>query len=207
MVYYLYLRKREGKNMCGRYHFSEEQSAEIHAIIQEVERKLGEQSVRQGEITPGSKMPILLPSAAGIVPELYVWGFRMPKSLVINARAETATDKAMFRECVAHRRCIVPASAFYEWDAQKRKYSFALPDSSILYMAGLYDLRSGIPCYCIITTAANESIQKVHNRMPLILEGEAVEAWLKQPETAADILQSKPPQLTMKSLDEQMGLW
>ena len=121
--------------MCGRYQFTLEQSAEILQIIQEVEKKCGAEaarSVRQGEITPGCKMPVLVGSEEGPTPELMVWGFRTPKSMLINAKAETALEKPSFAESVQCRHCVVPATGFYEWDSYKRKYRFMLPDAQAL---------------------------------------------------------------------------
>ena len=78
--------------MCGRYQFTAEQSAKILQIIQEVRDKFGTaaaHAVRQGDVKPGCKMPVLIGSDEGPTPELLVWGFRTPKSILINARAET----------------------------------------------------------------------------------------------------------------------
>ena len=156
--------------MCGRYQFTAEQCAEILQIIQEVARRHGTGAWTPGEIRPTATAPVLISSVEeGIHPELQSWGYKMPGNLVINARAETAADKPMFRTSVASQRCVIPSTGFYEWDAQKRKYRFNLPGENALYMAGLYAVRDGKPCYCILTTAANESMREVHHRMPLVL--------------------------------------
>ncbi len=76
----------------------------------------------------------------------------------------------MFRDSVLHRRCIIPAKHFYEWDSDKNKVTFLRKDKSVLYMAGFYNCFQGEDRFIIITTQANTSVQKVHNRMPLILE-------------------------------------
>lgn len=196
--------------MCGRYQFTEEQSAEIRKIIQEVQDKFGIQAakaVRRGEVTPGCKMPVLLASDEGPTPELLVWGFRTSKSLIINARAETAAEKPTFSESVESRHCVVPANGFYEYDGDKRKYQFTMPGSPTLYMAGIYDVRGGIPCYCILTTAANESMREVHDRMPLVLTGEQLEPWLYDLHSTDAFLKMAPPQLNRQLLDSQIALW
>lgn len=55
-------------------------------------------------------------------------------------------------------RCVIPSTGFYEWDREKRKYFFTVPNEEALYMAGLYAIRESRPCFCILTTAAS------HNR-------------------------------------------
>ena len=196
--------------MCGRYQFTAEQSAEILQIIQEVQDKCGDkaaEAIRQGEVVPGCKMPVLLGSDEGPSPELLVWGFRMPKSLIINARAETVLEKTMFSESAQARHCVIPSTGFYEWDGDKRKFLFTMPDAPALYMAGIFDVRGGVPCYCILTTAANDSMREVHDRMPLVLEREQVEPWLYDTKTTETFLKMTPPPLQKQLLDAQIGLW
>ena len=196
--------------MCGRYQFTAEQNTEIMEIIQEVQDKFGIQAakaIHRGEVTPGCKMPVLLPSNEGPTPELLIWGFRTSKSLIINARAETAAEKPTFSESVQSRHCVVPANSFYEYDGDKRKYQFTMPDSPLLYMAGIYDVRGGVPCYCILTTTANESMRDVHDRMPLVLEKEQLEPWLYDTHSTDAFLKMTPPQLNKQLLDSQIALW
>jgi len=194
--------------LCGRYQFTAEQSAEILQIIPEVSQRHGEGSWRPGEICPTDKAPVLVAGEHEVHPELYRWGYRYPGNLVINARAETAAEKPMFRESVAARRCVVPSTGFFEWDADKRKYLFTHPGQDALYMAGLYAVRDGEPCYCILTTAANDSIREVHNRMPLVLLREQIGPWLRSPEQAGQILRTQPPMLSRTAaFEEQLRLW
>ncbi len=196
--------------MCGRYQFTAEQSEEILQIIQEVQNKFGAEAakaVHQGEIKPGNRMPVLVGLEHSLVPELMVWGFRTPKSLLINARAESALEKPTFAESVRFRHCVIPSSGFFEWDRDKRKYHFTLPSSPTLYMAGIYDVRGGVPCYCILTTAANDSMREVHDRMPLVLEKEQTEPWLYDRKATDYFLSMTPPLLSRALLDNQIGLW
>ena len=192
--------------MCGRYQFSEEQSREMRKIVEEVERKYGE-TLKTGEIHPGAKAPVLVASKDGPTPELYTWGLRLSNALVINARAETAAEKPLFRESVEERRCVVPSTGFWEWDADKRKYFFTLPGSDELYMAGLYAIRDGAPCYCILTTEANESMRSVHDRMPLVLTKNQLGPWLSDPGAARKLLQTAPPELGKRDEEAQLRLW
>ena len=193
--------------MCGRYQFTEEQSAEILRIIQEVSRRYGDDSWTPGEIRPTNAAPVLVSEEQSIVPALYVWGFPMTGRPVINARSETAEEKPMFRESVVSRRCVIPSTGFFEWDGDKRKYLFTLPGEDALYMAGIYTIRDGRPCFCILTTAANESMREVHNRMPLVLEKERVKPWLEDASAARELLHQTPPQLVRAAADAQMRLW
>ena len=151
--------------------------------------------------------PVLVSEGNTVRPELQTWGYKLPNSLVINARAESAAEKPMFRDSVTRRRCVIPSSGFWEWSQSKRKFFFKLPGETVLYMAGLYSVRDGMPRYCILTTAANESMREVHHRMPLVLRREQITPWLEQPETATEILALVPPLLSKSSADDQLQLW
>ncbi len=165
-------------------------------------------SVPQGEIKPGCKMPVLLATEGGQpTPELMVWGFRTPKSLLINARAETALEKPSFADSTRYRHCVVPSTGFYECDGDKREFFFMSRDSAALYMAGIYDMRDGVPCYCILTTAPNASMRDVHDRMPLVLEREQIVQWLYDLKATEQFLKATPPLLERQLLDAQIGLW
>ena len=74
-------------------------------------------------------------------------------------------------------------------------------------MAGIFDVHGGVPCYCILTTAANDSKREVHDRMPLVLEREQVEQWLYDTKTTETFLKMTPPLLQKQLLDAQIGLW
>lgn len=194
--------------MCGRYQFTAEQCEEIRQIVERIQQKYGGGAWKPGEIRPSSRAPVLMEAAGEIAPQLMKWGYQLPGTLVINARAETAAEKPLFRESVKTRRCLIPSTGFYEWDAGKRKYFFILPgERSPLYMAGLYDHRNGENCYCILTTAANASMRPIHDRMPLILTREQGHNWLTDAGRAEDILAITPPELERSSAEAQLSLW
>lgn len=97
------------------------------------------------------------------MPELLAWGFPRfdKKGVVINARAETAPDKPMFRKCLEQRRCVIPSTGFYEWAADKTKYRFRLPGEDALYMAGLTTSLPGNPlCH------PDHRRERIHCRRP-----------------------------------------
>ncbi len=112
------------------------------------------------------------------------------KYSTINARAETVATAATYKEPFRHKRCIVPATGFYEPDKINYEkppfpwHYFQVKDQKIFGFAGLYDIwedkETGkeIRSYTIITTTPNELVGKYHNRMPVILERELEEEWL-----------------------------
>lgn len=106
-------------------------------------------------------------------------------SRMINARCETVAEKPAYRSAFAFRRCIVPASAFYEWEATpqgKQPFAFTPAGGGLLALAGLWERWEKGPepveSFTILTTSANELLGRIHDRMPVILEPEGVETWL-----------------------------
>ena len=115
------------------------------------------------------------------------------KRPLINARAEGIEAKPSFRGPVRHRRCIVPASGFYEWRRQgtgKQPYFVRPAEDEVFALAGIWDHWEGkqgevIESVAIITTSANELMQPIHDRMPVILEKDDLADWLA-PQTELD---------------------
>jgi putative SOS response-associated peptidase YedK len=114
----------------------------------------------------------------------------------INARAETLSEKPSFTELLKNRRCLVPASGFFEWKKEGNKkipFYLYLPKNPLFAFAGLYDCWAGsdgkyLFTYTIITTGPNDLIAKIHPRMPSILLPEYEDRWLsKTPLNAADL--------------------
>ena len=157
--------------MCGRYQFTEPQNADLRRILQDVRRRCGDraQDFRFGDVMPTAAAPVLIANGGKVVADLQTWGIPGWKGgLMINARAETVCEKPMFRRSMAAQRCVIPATSFYEWDAARHKYQFALPGEP-LYLAGLYDNVDGANRFVILTTTPNASMHGIHDRMPLIL--------------------------------------
>jgi putative SOS response-associated peptidase YedK len=121
-------------------------------------------------------------------------------SKTINARAETLSEKASFRDAFKSRRCIIPATGFYEWakkgENAKQPFYFYLKEKDVFGFAGLYeewlDKESGemLETCTIITTEANEVLEPVHDRMPVILKAENYDQWLDEKEKNTDRLQN-----------------
>ncbi|MEM7224915.1 MAG: SOS response-associated peptidase [Pseudomonadota bacterium] len=114
---------------------------------------------------------------------------------LINARAETVTEKPSFRTALKQRRCLIAADGFYEWSGAKgakQPHRFTLADGGPFGFAGLWerwrDPADGteIESCTIITCAANEVVAQIHPRMPVILPPEAFETWLDTGRPAAE---------------------
>jgi putative SOS response-associated peptidase YedK len=106
----------------------------------------------------------------------------------INAKSETVAVSALYREAFQRRRCLVPASGFYEWkklDAKRKQpYAIQVKDAPICALAGLWETwrdkatHQTLETYTIITTAPNELTAAIHDRMPVILPGKDYARWL-----------------------------
>ena len=108
-------------------------------------------------------------------------------SRMINARAETVSQKPSFRNAFRKRRCLIPADGFYEWKGEKgnkQPYYVFIPSGEPFAFAGLWETWTGkdeesvYKSCTIITTAASESIREIHHRMPVILDSDFYEKWL-----------------------------
>ena len=75
----------------------------------------------------------------------------------------------MFRKSLLERRCVVPTTGFYEWSRDKTKYRFRLPGRDALYLGGLWNTFQGQERFVVVTTAPNDTVINVHDRMPVLL--------------------------------------
>ena len=136
-----------------------------------------------------------------------VWGFSNPvrKGLIINARAETAREKVTFADSIARRRCVIPASGFYEWDPHKAKFRFTSPEGGLLLLAGFYREEQGVPRYTILTTEANDSMIKVHDRMPVMIGRDEIRPWIEDDAKLTDFLGRVQAPLTCEQESGQIS--
>jgi putative SOS response-associated peptidase YedK len=105
---------------------------------------------------------------------------------MINARAESVAEKPAFREALRKRRCLVPATGFFEWEGppgRKQPFAITVPDTPVFAFAGLWESwrpAGGEPVqtFTIVTTDANEAVAAIHDRMPVILTPTDADTWL-----------------------------
>ncbi len=187
--------------MCGRYTLRSS-IKEIAEALEAVSEKIREDKARYN-IAP--TQAVVAAREADEVRELVQlkWGL-VPAwakdasigSRLINARSETVAEKPSFKEAFRPRRCLIPASGFYEWarteTGNKQPFYFRMKDEHPFAFAGLWERwgegRETIESCTILTTEANEVLAPVHDRMPVIVAPEDYALWLDQKVTKAERL-------------------
>jgi len=176
--------------MCGRYTFTFDARHLIDAFGM---IPFGFDIVQGYNIAPGRYVVIVRPERGQRVADVAYWGLipgwvkdpnTSPKP--INARAETLEEKPTFRTAFKRKRCIIPASGFYEWKAvgkEKQPFYIHPADGDLFAFAGLMEDWQGphgevMVSTCIITTEPNALMAGIHNRMPVILPKAAWGLWL-----------------------------
>ncbi|MFH0911965.1 MAG: SOS response-associated peptidase [Planctomycetota bacterium] len=167
---------------------------------------------------------LLADPVRGTVLRELVWGLvphwardRAMGSKLINARAETASQKPAFRDAFRSRRCLIPADGFYEWDRaarRKQPYFIRLAEKGPMLLAGLWEewTRGGenpLRTCAILTTEANDLVRSIHERMPVILSWEDCKRWVSPgvpPRELQGLLRPCPAQaLTMFPVSAQVN--
>lgn len=198
--------------MCGRYYMDDETVEEIEKVIRLVDAKVHNRAdltmLQVGDIHPADLAPVIAGRNHEIQLEKIRWGIPKDDKLIINARTETVLEKKMFADSVEHRRIAIPAAGFYEWNAKKEKYTFRKKDKSLMWFAGFYNLEQNEDRFVILTTAANTSMQPVHDRMPLILDNNEIIPWILGDLHSYDnILKKVSEQLEKNTEFEQLSLF
>ncbi|MGJ9413812.1 SOS response-associated peptidase [Aeromicrobium sp. CF4.19] len=145
-------------------------------------------------------------------------------SKMINARSETVAEKPAFRRAFASRRALVPADGYYEWYAgpqdapkqPKQPFFITAPDRSVLALAGLYEFWRASPeqewliTFTILTTSAEDAQGRLHDRAPMLVHADAVDAWLEPVRRPGEELRemltpATPGPLTAYPVDRAVG--
>jgi putative SOS response-associated peptidase YedK len=187
--------------MCGRYDLNESP----HLLALWFNLAAEPSAYANPDVRPGDAAPVIrlvdgrrlaVPARWGLIPS---WA--KDDSIArhtFNARGETVSGKPSFQAAFRRRRCIVPVSAFFEWQAvpgerKKRKFRLAGADGHPLAIAGLWErwtrpeTGEAVDSFTVITTGANGVVAPIHDRMPVILAAHDWDAWL-DPETANPLL-------------------
>ena len=181
--------------MCGRYTLSAGHEALARAFLAEFSKELQASMQPRYNISPGTGiLAVLEDRDAGYrKADVFHWGLvpGWAKDVnigykLINARAETIAEKPSFRDAFRYRRCLVPASGFYEWDRRlspRQPYYFHPREQGFMAMAGVWEYwlhPNGSEIYSIslITTEANKVMEPIHHRMPVLLPADSWEEWL-----------------------------
>ena len=179
--------------MCSRYFLD----ADGNIIAYTFQVPVHERIRKRFNIAPTQEAPVVRAAEGGAREVAMLrWGL-VPfwakdlkiGSQMINARAETLAEKPAFRNAVKQRRCIVPATGFFEWQGEpgkKQAHAITVPGRALFAFAGLWESwkpKEGDPVetFTIVTTDANPVIAAIHDRMPVILPVDAYDDWLTGP--------------------------
>lgn len=184
--------------MCGRYTVS----ISLSTFIKHFGFKPLDDLPERYNIAPTENIPAIRKSPDGsrqlslfrwgLVPQ---WSKKFPSGM-INARSETINEKPSFRQAFRQRRCIIPASGFYEWrkiGSRKTPFYIHMANDDPMAFAGIWETwrtpeGAWIETCAILTTKANGLVAKLHDRMPVILPKESYDTWLNPDEHDPEIL-------------------
>lgn len=173
--------------MCGRYSLSGRARQELQVGLPFSDRTTDELWDRFN-VAPRQTVPILRLRDDELEAVPMLWGFvpsfvkeSVPKQQPINARAETVATNGYFRGAFKSRRCLVPATGYYEWPGTaigKQAHNICRRDDEPFLMAGIWDHWSGADRVAIIVGPPHPDLEKIHDRMPVFIPtGEAYQ-WL-----------------------------
>jgi putative SOS response-associated peptidase YedK len=182
--------------MCGRFTLTQSPNAVAQAFGIEVPK-----FPPRYNIAPSQPVGVVVQSSGqprrqfrlmqwGLIPS---WA-KEPSigSKLINARSETVHEKPSFRSAFKHRRCLIAADGFYEWQKKgsgaKQPFYFSMKDNSIFAFAGLWESWQDIETCTILTTSANELLKPIHERMPVIVKPKDYDVWLDPIVERTDVL-------------------
>ncbi len=211
--------------MCGRYSLTSPEDAmrQLFDLPSGITGALsGAWATPRYNIAPSQSAPVVRHAKNGGGPELtaMTWGLipswsREQTGGQINARSETAAEKPSFRDAYRHRRCLIPADGFYEWqkiDGGKQPYWISRADSAPFVFAGLWEnwtdgASQASPRYAILTTAASEALRPIHHRMPVILKKQGFAAWLdpKQSPQAELFAPEQAPEMLARPVSQRVN--
>lgn len=171
-----------------------------------------------GEVRPTDVCPVIAPDSRGNKAVFAMkWGFTLPNSNqpLVNARVETASIKPTFAESWSRRRCIIPASCYFEWKHYKTvdgkektgdKYLIQPKGDTITWLCGLYRIEGDIPVFAVLTREPSEEISQIHDRMPLILPESRIDEWITPSVKPDTLLPYALTDMVMEKADSQVQM-
>lgn len=185
--------------------------------------KLGRPLKTEGVIRPTDIVPVVAPSKQSRDPSVFpmVWGFTNPRSgsPFVNARCETAAQRPLWRDSWRSRRCVVPASYYYEWqhytgtDGRRKtgqKYMIQPRDCVIMYLAGLYSIeeQNGIrvPVFTVLTREPSADIRFIHDRMPVILPQKMIRQWIAPDGQPDEVMKTALSEMVFEPVERAKGI-
>jgi len=174
--------------MCGRYGRRGDKQKIAEAF--DVRGGLDEVDfAEQSDCAPGSIQPVVLMNEGGERElSLMRWGFKLPNRLLFNTRSEEVAKANFWKDKFVERRCIVPASSFFEWQETKRtpkpKYGITVPGREFFGIAGVWapwrnpNAGRWEKTFSTFTSEPNGVMQTIHDRQPVILKPSDFEEWL-----------------------------
>lgn len=189
--------------MCGRFYIDKDTLDEAERRVHKIDPAIAG-AAYSGDIRPTGSAPVIVRDGNSLKLTGIRWGYpgARSKGVIFNARAESVQSKALFARGITAHRAVIPATLFYEWSRSDEKNAFERLDGNILYLAGFHDIIDNEDRFVILTTAANPSMQPVHDRMPLILEEDQLGEWL-QDDLAAGKLLCQVPALLKRSCGQE----
>ena len=172
--------------VCGRYSLTARLDQLLPRLQGELPLGLQDYYAPRSLIAPGEPVLALRQEHGLLQPALMLWGLLPEWSKdplggprPFNARAETVAEKASFRGAWRHRRCLLPADAFFE-----KGHRLHRRDGDLFWLAGIWDRWIGpdgseVESCCVLTTTPNALVAPLHNRMPVILPNGLEQAWLE----------------------------
>ena len=172
--------------MCGRYFFSE--NIDLTPYQQLLEQKYDQTTLdlwQKGEVCPSQIALVKLDEDC----DLMRWNYQLFNRTLINTRIESIRDKQFYRQDYQKHRCVVVASGFYEWKNKQRHYLYL--DDEPIYLAAIYQPGQPLDSFSIITKEATTT-SYIHDRIPVVLNEEQAQVYLKGQFTIEQLIDLKP---------------
>lgn len=195
--------------MCGRYAINPDENIRQIMLIMEQIRYLYQEEIPVGDIRPSSRAPVY--TLDGF--KMMHWGFtqRERKGLLINARAETVAEKPTFRDAFALRRCLIPATGYYEWKGgfanheNRQKYYIRSVKGNLLYLAAIYRKEANQDRFVILTRQGEGQLRRIHDRMPVIVQKDDFHSYLEKGDVLEKIIKKELDLFPVLTGDTQLS--